>query len=229
MTREILVSRRSAACAVMEDGRLCEYVPGESGEAATGAVFLGRVTRVVKATDAAFVDIGAERNGFLPLRERSETFAGQPLREGDRVTVQVVREAHGEKGAFLTRDVNLTGENLILMPCNRFVGASGKLPAQEAEEAIRCAAGVLRQSFRSVDLICRLRDDAFVVIMSRVSSALKPLVLEKLTRVNEKLRPLSISAGVAFSDRENPGSDILADAEAALEQLRAEDGLCRFF
>ena len=130
--REILYSAAKKACAVTEDGRLCEYVPAEEGEA-SGAVLLGRVERVVKATDAAFVDIGAERNGFLPLKERSESFAGQPVREGDRVTVQVVREAHGGKGAFLTRDVSLTGETLILMPLNRFTGASGKLPKDEAD------------------------------------------------------------------------------------------------
>ena len=130
--REILVSAAGRACAVMEDGRLCEYIPEEK-EAASGAVLLGKVVRVVRSTEAAFVDIGAERNGFLPLKERSETFAGQPLREGDRVTVQIVREAHGEKGAFLTRDINLAGESVILMPCNRFVGASGKLSAPEAD------------------------------------------------------------------------------------------------
>ena len=130
--REILYSAATRACAVMEDGRLCEYIP-EEGSGTSGAVLLGKVVRVVKATDAAFVDIGAERNGFLPLKERSETFTGQPLREGDRVTVQVVREAHGEKGAFLTRDINLAGESVIFMPCNRFVGASGKLAASEAD------------------------------------------------------------------------------------------------
>ena len=63
--REILYSAADRACAVTEDGRLCEYVP-EEREASSGAVLLGRVARVVKATDAAFVDISAERNGFLP-------------------------------------------------------------------------------------------------------------------------------------------------------------------
>ncbi len=131
--REILVSRAARACAVMEDNRLCEYIPEEDGGMQPGSVHLGRVVRVVKNTGAAFVDIGAERNGFLPVAERGEAFTGGQLREGDRVTVQIVREAHGEKGAFLTRDISLTGEGLIVMPLSRFIGASGKLPKEDAD------------------------------------------------------------------------------------------------
>lgn len=129
MKREILV--HGGAIAVMEDGRLCEYLTGEDGDPAPQTVVRGRVARVVRGMDAAFVEIGAARNGFLPLTEKNCP-QDVPLREGDAVTVQVVREAHGEKGAFLTRDICLTGQTVVLMPFGKSVGASGKLPAGDA-------------------------------------------------------------------------------------------------
>ena len=132
MKREILVSRNDRAFAVTENGRLCEYLLEEPAADAM-AVRMGRIVRIVKGIDAAFVDIGETRNGFLPLREKSESFQDTgTLREGDRVLVQIVREAHGEKGAFLTRDISLSGQYLILMPCNRFIGVSGKLSGEQA-------------------------------------------------------------------------------------------------
>ncbi len=133
--REILVNSASPrAIALMEDGKLWEYLPDEAARDSAQTVLVGRVIRVVKGLDAAFVDIGAQRNAFLPLKENSASFMGQgQLREGDRVLVQIVREAHGEKGAFLTRDLSLAGAYGILMPMNRFVGVSGKLAGPEAD------------------------------------------------------------------------------------------------
>ena len=133
--REILVNRTSPrAIALMEDGKLWEYIPDETAPDSAQTVLVGRVIRVVKGLDAAFVDIGAEKNAFLPLKENSDSFLGQgKLREGDRVLVQVLREAHGEKGAFLTRDISLVGSRCVLMPMNRFAGVSGKLGGEEAE------------------------------------------------------------------------------------------------
>lgn len=133
--REILVNRASPrAVALMVDGKLWEYLPDEAAPDSAQTVLTGRVVRVVKGLDAAFVDIGAERNAFLPLKENSDSFLAQgQLREGDRVLVQILREAHGEKGAFLTRDITLVGTHCVLMPMNRFVGVSGKLDGEEAE------------------------------------------------------------------------------------------------
>ena len=134
--REILVSRASPReIAVMENGRLCEYMRGKDCmERSAGDLVLGRVERVISGMDAAFVSIGEERNGFLPLKEKSDSFQGEArLRSGDRVLVQIIREAHGEKGAFLSRDCALKGEYVLYMPMNRFVGASAKMEASCAD------------------------------------------------------------------------------------------------
>ena len=96
-----------------------------------------------------------------------------------------------------------------------------------ADRLIRRVAEVLRGNFRSVDDICRLREDEFVIIMTRVTSAMRPLVFEKVEQVNallgdleDDLEPVSLSVGVAFSDREKPEGDIFQDADKALYRMK---------
>lgn len=129
--REIYVkSGEMREVALVEDGRLCEYLRDDASSA-TEAIYAGRVERVVSGMKAAFVDIGQEKNGFLPLEERSAQLP--KLQAGDSVLVQVKKEAQGTKGAFLTRDITLCGENVILMPLNRYVGCSSRI----TDEAVR--------------------------------------------------------------------------------------------
>ena len=96
-----------------------------------------------------------------------------------------------------------------------------------ADRVILRVAEVLRGDFRSVDDICRLKEDEFVVIMTRVTSAMKALVFEKIEQANEilgrgeeGLMPLSLSVGVAFSDRDKPEGDIFQDADTALFRMK---------
>lgn len=125
--------------ALVEDGKLCEYLR-DNRAASTEAIYAGRVERIVPGMKAAFVDIGQEKNGFLPLEERSQTAAMSKLQTGDTVLVQVKKEAQGTKGVFLTRDITLCGENVILMPMNRYVGASSRIE-DEAERRVLISLG----------------------------------------------------------------------------------------
>lgn len=122
-------------CAVVEDGRLVEYVR-QDGERRTGDIYLGRVGRIVPGLKAAFVDIGTGKDGFLPLTENNASFEGENLRSGDRVIVQIRREAHGEKGAFLSRDINFPGMLVMVMPLNRHIGVSSRISAEEERERL---------------------------------------------------------------------------------------------
>ena len=83
--------------------------------------------------EAAFVDIGRKKAGFLPLRENSRSFTGGAVRSGDRVWVQIRKEENGEKGAFLTRDLSIAGSRMLLMPMNRHIGVSARI----TDEAVR--------------------------------------------------------------------------------------------
>ena len=96
-----------------------------------------------------------------------------------------------------------------------------------ADRVVCRTAEVLRNSFRSVDHICRLRTDEFAVIMTRITSEEKELVLAKIERANhtlqvekENMPAIFLSMGVAFSDREEPEGDIFQDADTALKRLK---------
>ena len=96
------------------------------------------------------------------------------------------------------------------------------------DQAVKRVAEVLRDNFRNVDDICRLKEDEFVVIMTRVTRSMQGLVLDKVEKINEILRQsaaeglpvVSLSVGVAFSDRENPEGDIFQDADTALYRMK---------
>lgn len=98
-------------------------------------IYKGKITRIEPSLEAAFVDYGAERHGFLPLKEISREYFpsnysshGRPnikdvLREGQEVIVQVDKEERGNKGAALTTFISLAGSYLVLMPNNPRAGA----------------------------------------------------------------------------------------------------------
>ena len=134
--REIYI-RKSAGMdvAVVEDGRLVEYLPADS-EASSEAIYLGRVERVVPGMRAAFIQIGQEKNGFLPLEERNATDLPK-LQVGMSVLVQVRKEAQGVKGAFLSRDVNLCGEYVIFSPLNRMTAVSSRISKERHRKALK--------------------------------------------------------------------------------------------
>ena len=96
-----------------------------------------------------------------------------------------------------------------------------------ADMVIKRAAGVICGSFRSVDNICRIRNDEFVVIMTRVTGSMRGLVCDKVEQIIARLSDpaegephVSLSVGIAFSDMENPGGDIFRDADAALDKAK---------
>lgn len=93
-----------------------------------------------------------------------------------------------------------------------------------ANEMVKRTANTLRSIFRSVDHICRIREDEFVVIMTRITNQSKELVFSKIERANEMLKegedPVVLDVGIAFSDRERPQGDVFQDADTALTRMR---------
>lgn len=111
-------------------------------------VYKGKITRIEPSLEAAFVDYGAERHGFLPLKEISrEYFYKSPkesdnrikikdvLKEGTEVIVQVDKEERGNKGAALTTFISLAGRYMVLMPNNpRGGGISRRIEGEERNQ-----------------------------------------------------------------------------------------------
>lgn len=116
--------------AVLQDGQLIEYITSDAASSLVGTIYLGRVERVLPDVRAAFIKIGRPKNGFLPLKESDSFHAlngNASLMSGQQIIVQVQKDEKGDKGVFLTRDISLPGQFMILMPLNRFVGVSKRI------------------------------------------------------------------------------------------------------
>ncbi|HKJ22832.1 MAG TPA: Rne/Rng family ribonuclease [Gammaproteobacteria bacterium] len=113
-------------------------------------IYKGRITHIEPSLEAAFVDYGAERHGFLPLKEIAPSYFRQAvpeggervkisevLREGQELIVQIEKGERGTKGAALTTYVALAGRNLVLMPNNpRAGGVSRRIEGDERSETL---------------------------------------------------------------------------------------------
>ena len=122
-------------------------IPSKASKKAN--VYKGKVTRVEPSLEAAFVDFGAARHGFLPWKEISDQYRNDngkaPIREGAEVIVQVEKEERGNKGAALSTYVSLAGRYLVLMPNNpRLGGISRRIEGEERAE--------LKEALRSLEI-----------------------------------------------------------------------------
>ena len=109
-------------------------------------VYKARISRIEPSLEACFVDYGAQRHGFLPLKEVSKEYFRQPpqggrmnirelLSEGQEVIVQVEKEERGTKGAALTTFISLAGRFLVLMPNNpRAGGVSRRIEGEDRDQ-----------------------------------------------------------------------------------------------
>ena len=110
-------------------------------------IYKGRITRVEPSLEACFIDYGAERHGFLPLKEIArEYFNPQAegksnirdlLREGQEIIVQVEKEERGNKGAALTTFISLAGRYMVLMPNNPRAGGVSRRIEGEDRQALK--------------------------------------------------------------------------------------------
>ncbi len=143
MKREMLINAvhpEQKRMAIVEDGRLVEYnIQMAVREPIVGNIYKGMVMKVERGLQAAFVNYGGKKDGFLPLRDVSpDYFTERPgnggrglLKVGQEVIVQVLREEGERKGALLTSYVSLPGRYLVLMPKKSGGGISRKIEDEE--------------------------------------------------------------------------------------------------
>ena len=108
-----------------------------------GSVFKATVSRIESSLDAAFVNFGSERHGFLPLKDLSSEFYKKDkkgksictLEEGQEIVVQVTKEERGTKGAALSTQIGLAGRFLVLIPnSSRSGGISRRISGEERDQ-----------------------------------------------------------------------------------------------
>jgi ribonuclease G len=142
--KQLIISRDQweTRVAVLEDGRPAEmYLERPHRRSLVGNVYRGRVEAVLPGMDAAFVDIGLDRNGFLSVAEvvAPEARAKSPrkiadlLKAGRELLVQVTRDPMGGKGPRLTMEVGIPGRYVVYMPGGKGSGVSRRLDDEERE------------------------------------------------------------------------------------------------
>ncbi len=119
-------------------------------------IYKGRITRIEPSLEAAFVDYGADRHGFLPLKDISRSYFNPKvelgsgrvnikdvMREGQEILVQIDKEERGNKGAALTTFISLAGRYLVLMPNNPRAGGVSRRIMGDERNQIRDALAAL--------------------------------------------------------------------------------------
>ena len=234
----INVSPGEVRIAEMRDGKLealrIEPLLGQEARP-LGDIILGRVSRVVPAMEAGFVEIGMERAGFLPLRDakllarggKEDARISDCVREGESVLVQVTREPFAEKGAQLSTAIALPGRFLVMTPGKPGIAVSRRIEneGRRAElmrqgEALRGeipdAGFIVRTAARDAspeDLAADARElaEAWREISDKRKAARPPTVL------HSDLGPLER----ALRDMAGDVTRIVIDDAAALEAARA--------
>jgi ribonuclease G len=159
MAKEIIANIDAAETrvAVVEDGVLVNLFI-ERSEPVAGNIYKARVNNVLPGMEAAFVDIGLERNAFLHVADiRSTPLAGEEiedwvgrgaiaerLRTGQEILVQVTKEPMGTKGARVTTYVALPAHYLVLMPTVNYVGVSRRIGSEGERKRLRQIADRVR-------------------------------------------------------------------------------------
>ena len=165
MERELLVecAGDQTRLAVVEDGELAEfYIERKGHEKLVGNIYKGRAANVLPGMEAAFVDIGMEKNGFLYAgdilvdktdfgldphaleQELKNLSIKKLLKVGQEILVQVIKEPGGSKGPRLTSHITLPGRLAVLLPTVGYVGVSRRIEAEDERARLRSMAESLK-------------------------------------------------------------------------------------
>ena len=179
---------------------------------------------------------GFEHAKTFVTNDQTDTLKTTVLEENKEASERLAHEASHDpltglfnRGAY---DLWMEGTDtehiaLILIDVDYFKTVNDKYGHGVGDKVLKRVAEILKNSFRSVDIVCRIGGDEFAVVMTRVNSSMRQLVENKVNHANDILQnpkdglpPVSLSVGVAFSDRENPEGDIFKDADTALYRVK---------
>lgn len=154
MKEEILinVTHQESRAAVLENGMLQElFIERASSRGLVGNIYRGKVIRVLPGMQAAFINIGRERSAFLHAAEILPMMEEEPidekniqtpdikalLHDGQTITVQVIKDELGSKGARLTTHLSIPSRHLVLMPDNDHIGISQRIENEDERQRLK--------------------------------------------------------------------------------------------
>src|SRR5687767_5216734 len=210
MAKEMLINvseGEECRIALLEEGRLEElYMERTSSTSHVGNIYKGRVTNVEPSIQAAFVDFGLGRNGFLHISDLMPTYFGgkaedvvesvgrkmarrdrppiqRCLKRGDDIVVQIIKEGIGTKGPTLSTYISIPGRILVMMPGMAKLGVSRKIEDEEERKRLR----------QILDGLKPPKDCGFIIRTAGVGKSKAEIErdLKYLTRLHESIHKMA--------------------------------------
>ncbi len=158
---------------MIENGQLVEfYIEGESNTRTVGNIYKGKVKDILPGMQAAFIDIGFNKNAFLYVDDivkqpgQEDYTIDRLLEKGQNLMVQVTKEQIGSKGARVTCQLTLPGRYLVLMPYNNYIGISRRIEDEFERDRLK-------------DIADEIKDPEMGVIVRTVAVGIEKKELEK--------------------------------------------------
>jgi ribonuclease E len=144
MAKSIVISERDNIAAVSENGRVLEFFI-HRGDILLGDVYLAKVENILPSIDAAFVNVGSDKMGFLHASDVTGKGAlKERLTPGQSVMVQVVKEPTGHKGPRVTMSLSIPGRFLVIMPNEKGVNVSKKIASSKERARLKSIVSLLK-------------------------------------------------------------------------------------
>ena len=141
---KIVIAERDNIAAVIEDGKVAEFFV-HRGEIILGDVYLCQVENILPSIEAAFVNVGSDKMGFLHAQDVAGKGALQDkLKPKQKLVVQVVKEPVGHKGPRVTTEISLPGRFLVLMPNEAGINVSKKITSSKERARLKSLVNLLK-------------------------------------------------------------------------------------
>lgn len=202
-------SEKAVKIAIIENGKISEMcVQNGENDSTIGNVYVGIVENVVDGMQAAFVNIGIEKNAFLSVKDalpkvdvakeelNIDKKMSEILKVGDKLLVQVRKEPSDKKGARVSTHITLPGNYIVLMPETKIITVSQKIePAQEIERLKKIAKETLPENFGVI-----IRTDAENVDEETIKNDINE-VLEKWYAIKKESEAKE-REGIVYNDHD---------------------------
>ncbi len=144
VANKIVIAERDNIAAVMENGKVAEFYV-HRGEIILGDVYLAQVENILPSIEAAFVNVGSDKMGFLHAQDVTGKGALQDkLKPKQKLVVQVVKEPTGHKGPRVTTEISLPGRFLVLMPNEAGINVSKKITSAKERARLKSIVNLLK-------------------------------------------------------------------------------------
>ena len=144
VANKIVIAERDNIAAVMENGKVAEFYV-HRGEIILGDVYLAQVENILPSIEAAFVNVGSDKMGFLHAQDVMGKGALQDkLKPKQKIVVQVVKEPVGHKGPRVSTEVSLPGRFLVLMPNEPGINVSKKITSAKERARLKSILNLLK-------------------------------------------------------------------------------------